>query len=218
MSATATLSRFSVDFADDLAHVDPEVAAAIRKLLPGAQVVTTKSLADNVTGSLHNAQQVASRLGGALALIVLIAAFVIAVLLTLSSVAKRVREIGTLRALGWSRGRVVRQIVAETVGIGMMGGVVGIGLGYLVAAAAHAFSPALTATTTGVGSASSVGALFNQAGPAAVSTSVRLSAPISLATIALGMGCALLGGLIAGALGGWRAARLSPAVALRDLG
>jgi ABC-type antimicrobial peptide transport system permease subunit len=203
--------------ANSASEVD-KVAADIRRLLPGAQVVTTKSLADNVTGSLHNAQQVASRLGGALALIVLIAAFVIAVLLTLSSVAKRVREIGTLRALGWSRGRIVGQIVSETLGIGVLGGVVGIGLGYLVAAAAHAFSPALTATTTGVQAASSVGALFNQAAPAAVSTTVRLSAPITPGTIALGMGCALVGGLIAGALGGWRASRLSPAVALRDLG
>jgi putative ABC transport system permease protein len=194
------------------------VAAEIRKLLPGAQVVTTKSLADNVTGSLHNAQQVASRLGGALAIIVLIAAFVIAVLLTLSSVAKRVREIGTLRALGWSRGRVVGQIVSETLGIGVIGGVIGIGLGYVIAAAAHAFSPALDATTTGVSAASSVAGLFNQAAPAAVSTSVQLSAPISLTTVVLGMACALVGGLIAGTLGGWRAARLSPSVALRDLG
>ena len=203
--------------ADSAGQVD-KVAADIKRLLPGAQVVTTKSLADNVTGSLHNAQQVASRLGGVLALIVLIAAFVIAILLTLSSVTKRVREIGTLRALGWSRGRVVGQIVSETLGIGLLGGVVGVALGYLVAAAAHAFSPALSATTTGVESVSSVGSLFNQAAPAAVSQSVRLSAPISVGTIALGMGCALVGGLIAGTLGGWRAARLSPSVALRDLG
>jgi ABC-type antimicrobial peptide transport system permease subunit len=203
--------------ANSAAEVD-KVAADIRALLPGAQVVTTKSLADNVTGSLHNAQQVASRLGGALAVIVLIAAFVIAVLLTLSSVAKRVREIGTLRALGWSRGRVVGQIVSETLGIAVLGGLLGVGLGYLASAAAQAFSPALSATTTGVSSASSVAALFNQAAPAAVSTSVKLSAPITGTTIALGMACALVGGLIAGTLGGWRAARLSPSVALRDLG
>jgi ABC-type antimicrobial peptide transport system permease subunit len=133
-------------------------------------------------------------------------------------VAKRVREIGTLRALGWSRGRVVSQLVSETLGIGLLGGVLGIGVGYLVAAATHAFSPVLNASTTGVGAASSVSALFNQAKPAAVSTAVRLSAPISLGTIALGMACALVGGLLAGSLGGWRAARLSPTVALRDLG
>ena len=203
--------------ANRAADVD-RVAADIRRLLPGAQVVTTKSLADNVTGSLHNAQEVASRLGGALAVIVLIAAFVIAVLLTLSSVAKRVREIGTLRAIGWSRGRVVGQLVSETLGIAVLGGLLGVGLGYVASAAAEAFSPELTATTSGVSTASSAAALFNQAAPAAVSTAVRLSAPISGTTIALGMACALVGGLIAGTLGGWRAARLSPSVALRDLG
>lgn len=201
----------------DAGQVD-RVAADIQRLLPGAQVVTTKTLADSVTGSLHDAQQLASRLGGALALIVLAAAFVIAMLLTLSSVAKRVREIGTLRALGWSRARVVRQLLAETVGIGVLGGVVGVAVGYAVAAAVRAFSPALTATSSGVAAASSVSAFFNRAAPSTVSTTVRLTAPISLGTIALGMACAVLGGLLAGSIGGWRAARLSPAVALRDLG
>lgn len=195
------------------------VAAEIQALLPGAQVITTKSLADSVTGSLHDAQQLASRLGGALAAIVLAAAFVIAVLLTLSSVAKRVHEIGTLRALGWSRRRVVRQLLTETVGIGLLGGALGVGLGYAVAAAVHTFSPALTATTAGVqAGASSASALFGRAATEAVSSQVTLSAPISLGTIALGMGCAVVGGLFAGAVGGWRAARLAPSVALRDLG
>jgi ABC-type antimicrobial peptide transport system permease subunit len=194
------------------------VAARIRTLLPGAQVVTTKSLADQVTGSLHDAKQVAGRLGGALAVIVLGAAFVIAVLLTLSSVAKRVREIGTLRAIGWSRGRVVRQLVVETTGIGLLGGAIGIAVGYAMAAAVHAFSPALTATTSGVSVASSAGALFGRAAPQAVSSTVRLTAPISAGTLLLGMACALAGGLVAGAVGGWRASRLAPAVALRDLG
>jgi hypothetical protein len=104
----------------DASQVDA-VAKRIQAALPGAQVVTGKDVADRVTGSLHNAQQLASRLGGALAVIVLLAAFVIAVLLTLSSVGKRVREIGTLRALGWSKRRVVSQIVTETAGIGVLG-------------------------------------------------------------------------------------------------
>jgi ABC-type antimicrobial peptide transport system permease subunit len=203
--------------ADSSSNVD-QVAADIKKLLPGAQVVTTKDLADNVTGSLHDAQQLASRLGGALAIIVLVAAFSIAVLLTLSSIAKRVREIGTLRALGWSRGRVVGQILTENLGIGLLGAALGIGLGYLVALGVRAFSPELTGTTGGVTSTSSVAELFNQAAPAAVSKAVTLTAPISVSTILLGIACALVGGLIAGGLGGWRAARLSPSVALRDLG
>jgi putative ABC transport system permease protein len=206
--------------AKDAKSVDA-VAAKIKELLPGAEVVTTKSLADKVTGSLADAQNLASRLGTALGVIVLAGAFSIAMLLTLSSIAKRVREIGTLRAIGWSRGRVVRQVLSETVGIGVIGGLLGIGLGFAAAAAVGAFSPPLTATTTGIpgltGSAAS--ALFGQATEAVTKTStLALHAPVHLMTLAVGIGFAVLGGLLAGGVGGWRASRLSPADALRNVG
>lgn len=204
--------------AKDAGSVDA-VAAEIKKLLPGAEVVTTKSLADQVTGSLADARKLANRLGGALGVIVLAAAFVIAMLLTLSSIAKRVREIGTLRAIGWSKSRVVRQVLAETIGIGLLGGALGIGLGFAAAFAVGAFSPALSATTTGVPGfgSSSLSALFG-AQTSAQSSTVSLAAPVHLATLALGVAFAVVGGLLAGAVGGWRAARLSPAEALRNVG
>ena len=46
---------------------------------------------------------------------------------------------------------------------------------------------------------------------------VQLSAPISLNLVLLAVGLALAGGLLAGALGGWRASRLRPADALSRL-
>ena len=197
------------------------VAKKISDMLPGAQVVTTKSLADQVTGSLSDARKLASRLGAALGVIVLTAAFVIAMLLTLSSIAKRVREIGTLRAIGWSRGRVVRQILSETMLIGLLGGIVGIGIGVAAAYAVGAFTPALSATTAGVPnfSSSSLAGLLGSALPSTVrTTSVALKAPVQPMTLAIGVGFALVGGLLAGTVGGWRASRLSPAEALRSLG
>ena len=206
--------------ATSASNVD-KVAAEIKAALPGAEVVTTKTLADQVTGSLSDAQKLATRLGGAVGAIVLAAAFAIAVLLTLSSVAKRVREIGTLRAVGWSKSRVVRQIVGETLGIGVLGGLLGVGLGYIAAVAVGAFSPQLTATTTGVTGlgSSSLAGLFGQAAQAVAHTStVALKAPVHVMTLAIGVAFALLGGLLAGAFGGWRAARLSPAEALRTVG
>lgn len=206
-----------VEDADDV----EAVADRISEALPGAQVVTTQSLADQVTGSLKDAKNLASRLGGALGVIVLAAAFAIAVLLTLSSIAKRVREIGTLRAIGWSKGRVVRQVLGETVGIGLLGGIAGTGLGFAAAWAVGTFSPELTATSAGVpgfaGSAAS--ALFGQSTAAATTTStIQLTAPILPATLLLGVGFAVLGGILAGIVGGWRAARLAPAEALRTVG
>jgi putative ABC transport system permease protein len=195
------------------------VAAAIKAKLPGAQVLTAKSLANQVTGSLANAQTIAANLGGAMAVIILLAAFLIAALLTTSSVSKRVREIGTLRAIGWRKGRVVRQIIAETVGIGIVGAVIGVLAGLGVAEAVNVFGPTLTSTTSGLSvGASTASTLFHQSTTASTSQSLHLQAVITLTTVLLGVGFAILGGLVAGALGGWRAARLSPALALRDLG
>jgi ABC-type antimicrobial peptide transport system permease subunit len=201
------------------------VAAEIRTLLPGTQVVTTQTLADQVTGSLVDAKRLADRLGTALAVIVLAGAFLIAILLTLAAVARRVREIGTLRAIGWSRFMVVRQVLLETVGISILGGLIGVALGLGVDAAVTHLSPTLSASNiavVGQGTsplASQFGALGRSVGSARDTvTTVSISPPISGITLALAALLGLAGGVLAGAVGGWRAARLAPAVALRDLG
>jgi putative ABC transport system permease protein len=196
-----------------------KVTQEISKALPGAQVVTTSELADQVTGSLADTKKLADRFGAALGLIVLTGAFVIAILLTLSAVAKRVREIGTLRAIGWSKSMVVRQILFETLGIGIVGGVLGAALGVGAGYVVSQFSPALSASSTGVPNAasSSLARLFGITGQT-VSKTVHLTVPVEASTLALGIAFALIGGILAGIIGGWRAARLQPAVALRDIG
>jgi len=80
-----------------------------------------------------------------LAIIAAVAAFLVAALLTLSSIGKRVREIGTLKALGWSQRLVVRQVLGECLATGVAGGLVGVVLGVLAAAAIGAFGPSLSA-------------------------------------------------------------------------
>jgi putative ABC transport system permease protein len=199
------------------------VAKEIQQILPGAQVVTTKALADQVTGSLSDAKKIADRFGGALAAIVLAAAFAIAVLLTLSAVAKRIREIGTLRAIGWPKSKVVRQLLLETSGIGILGAAIGIGLGVLAAVLVDAVSPTLTATkpsVPGQGSSSLAQIVpgLQDLNVGGGTTHVHLHVPLHWETLLIGLGVALVGGLLAGSVGGWRAARLAPAEALRDLG
>ena len=44
---------------------------------------------------------------------------------------------------------------------------------------------------------------------------VHLTAPLSLEVLLVAVGLAIVGGVVAGVLGGWRAARLQPAEALR---
>ena len=86
--------------------------------MPKATVTTASSLASEVTGSLTSAASLANTLGQWLAIAVLAAAFALAVLLTMSAVARRVREFGTLKALGWRSKRVVGQVMGEALTIG----------------------------------------------------------------------------------------------------
>jgi putative ABC transport system permease protein len=149
-----------------------------------------------------------------LSIVAAVAAFLLAALLALSSVGKRIRELGTLKALGWTQRMVVRQVAGESLAQGILGGLLGIGLGVLAALAVDAFGPSLSASSTS-GSSDLFGLGVSTARTA--TSSVSLSAPIGSTIIVLGFGLALVGGLVAGTAGALRAARLRPADALRQV-
>src|SRR6202044_2732809 len=109
----------------------PAVSSEISKALPSYTVTTSADLASEVTGSLSNASSLANNLGKWLAIAVLIAAFLLASLLTMAAVSRRVREFGTLKALGWRSRRIVGQVMGESVAIGVIGGVGGVVLGLI---------------------------------------------------------------------------------------
>ncbi|MEV0017511.1 ABC transporter permease [Streptomyces tendae] len=201
------------------------VKSAIQKNISGTTVTTSADLADTVSGSLSTASSLATGVGKWLSVVVLAAAFLVAGLLTSSAVSRRVREFGTLKALGWRSGRVTRQVIGEAVVNGLVGGALGIALGLAGAYAVTAVSPTLQAQlgggTGGGGGAGGPGGLGGggMGGPgrqaAAKTLDIALTAPVSLTTIALAVALAVAGGLVAGGFGGWRASRLRPADALR---
>jgi putative ABC transport system permease protein len=219
------------------------VASAIATAVPGATVTDQNTLASQVTGSISSASSLANNLGKWLAIAVLIAAFLLASLLTMSAVSRRIREFGTLKALGWKSRRVVFQVMGESIAIGIVGGAIGVGLGFLGAAAvghfAHPLTASLGSTTSsatpggaraftggggfgGAGGAGGTGRTgggftggFTHAAANAVPTvTEHLTAPVTLEAVLAAVILAVLGGLIAGSFGGWRAARLRPAAAL----
>jgi len=190
------------------------VQAAIQKALPQAQVASSKQIADKISGSLVDASNLSHNLGLVLSIVAAAAAFLLAALLALSSVGKRVRELGTLKALGWTQRMVVRQIAGESLAQGAVGGLLGIALGVVAALAINAFGPTLTASAaTGGGSSSLLGLDTVRT----ATSSVSLTAPVGVGILAIGFGLALLGGLIAGTAAAMRAARLRPADALRQM-
>ncbi|MFI6947223.1 ABC transporter permease [Streptomyces sp. NPDC050422] len=192
------------------------VKAAIQKNISGTTVTTSADLADTVSGSLSTASDLASSVGKWLSIAVLIAAFLVAGLLTSSAVSRRVREFGTLKALGWKSGRVTRQVIGEALVNGLMGGVLGIAIGLAGAYAVTAVSPTLTAQLGSTGGGAGRGGMMGGGRQtASKALDIALTAPVSLSIILIAVGLAVAGGLIAGAFGGWRASRLRPADALR---
>ena len=192
------------------------VQKAISTALPNAQVASSKQVADTISGSLVNASNLSHDLGFAISAVAALAAFLLAALLALSSVGKRVRELGTLKALGWTQGKVVRQIAGESLTTGVLGGIVGVTVGVLGALLIDAFGPKLTASSTTAASSGLLGSLAAATQRTATST-VSLTAPVGVSVLAIGFALALLGGLIAGTAGALRAARLRPADALRNV-
>ncbi len=241
-AATASNTYIPLDVAQALAGLDGQVSTVyvqassseaitqiqsdIEAALPDATVNTQADLASSVSGSLSTASSLVSNLGTWLSIIVLAAAFLIAILFTISGVTRRTREFGTLKAIGWSNSRIVGQVAGESLVQGLLGGAIGVAVGLVGLLVVNAIAPTLSAgaTTTpvggfgggpGGGGPGMVGAVNDTA---AATTEIVLQAPITGSIILIAVGLAVLGGLLAGAIGGWRAARLRPAEALRSVG
>jgi putative ABC transport system permease protein len=137
------------------------VSSTISKTISGSTVNNQNTLGKELTGSVASASSLVSNLGRWLAIAVLIAAFLLAALLTGAAVSRRVREFGTLKALGWTSRRVVGQVVGEALVIGVIGGAVGVGLGFLGSTLVSHLSKPLSATVgTTTSSATPGGAGF----------------------------------------------------------
>lgn len=132
-------------------------------------------------------------LGFAVAVIMAIGSAFAATNTMYAAVARRSREIGTLRALGFGRWAILRSFMLESICLALIGGVVGVLLALPI-----------NGLTTGVGNF----ATFSE-------TAFQLK--VGLPAIALGMGFAAIIGAVGGFLPAWSAARKGVVAAMRDL-
>ncbi len=155
---------------------------AVEKDLPGLRAVpAAERAANNQLVTLAHAAAWGTSL-----IALLVAALGIANTVAMS-VFERTKEIGVLRAMGWSRRRVMMLILFEAAALGLAGGIVGVALGW---AALHALS-------------------------ALPQTASIVSTALPVATLVDGLLMAMLVGVLAGSFPAWRGAQLSPVEALR---
>ena len=131
-------------------------------------------------------------LGGLVAVVMGIGAVFAAMNTMYRVVASRTREIGTLRAIGFSRGAILLSFVLESAVIGVIGGA----LGCLLASSVHGYST----STSNLQSFSEVAFAF----------------AITPEILAASMGFALMMGVLGGLLPAARAAALPIAEAIRE--
>jgi len=213
--------------------------SALQKTLGSTVTVSSESdLAANVSGSLATSSNLINQMGSWLALLVLLAAFATSILFTTSGVNRRVREFGTLKAIGWRSRRIVVQVMGESLVTGILGGVLGLALGVGAIAIINAVGPTLSASVSSGnffggpggfgGQAMQSGQQSGSGGPgfggpggfqqqASNAMNIVLHSSVQPWMVGAAIGFAIIGGLLAGIFGGLRAARLSPAQALRSL-
>jgi putative ABC transport system permease protein len=125
---------------------------------------------------------------GAIAGISLVVASIGIMNIMLVSVVERTREIGLRKALGAKRHDILTQFLTESAVLGICGGILGIGLGWLVVMVASIF---------------------------AANAGFPFSAMLPGDAVALAVGVSLFVGLVSGIYPAFRAARLDPIEALR---
>jgi len=158
------------------------IARRISKEVPGVKA----SLPSQIVSSFKSGSLIFSAITTGAALLALVIGGLSVINTMLMAVSERVREIGLKQAVGAKTHHILREFMAESVVIGLIGGLVGYGLG-------------LVLTT-----------VFNALlGPG---NELFLVTP---ALTGLAIGFAVCLGAIAGVIPAWRASRMDPVAALR---
>ena len=165
-----------------------KTAALLEEEWPSSSTLTGWDLAETTVGVI----QISENTAWNISIILAVVAILFTVKSQLGNIVERTKEIGILKAIGWSNGNVVNQIVVESLIQGIMGGLLGCSLGYVVA----------TYVLSTIGG--EIGGALNL-----VSVDPTL--------LCIGFGMAIICGVIGGLFSSLRAARLVPVDAIRTL-
>ncbi|SCG86328.1 ABC transporter permease [Methanobacterium congolense] len=149
-----------------------------------SNLTTTDSMAS--MGRMNNGLSVIETGSWAVSLLAVLISAVIVVLTMVKSVVERTREIGVLKAVGWTSKRVLLMIIGESIVLAVMASILGVGFGIV-------FAEILSASNFLPG--------------------IQLAFSAGLFLKAIGVAAVL--GILCGLYPAYRASRLSPTEALR---
>jgi len=207
------VSRFDV-YAEDVSYVD-SIADVIKAAYSDLYVTTYENRLANLQTALNNAESTLAQTQTTATqeiIIAVAATSLIVLFVMLYTVRERTREIGILKAIGFSNWNIMSQFMLEGILISLIAGVVGVAIGSVGASflssvllphislfggPSGGFQPSFGSTNSGtIGSET---------------TSVVLSPELML----LAFGVAVLLGALGSLYPAWRASRTSPMEALR---
>ncbi|TLM77179.1 MAG: ABC transporter permease [Actinobacteria bacterium] len=164
--------------------VDPDqLAATIERHVNGVEATGPKAFQERVVSQVSVLSSVIFGIG---AISLLVGGLSVVNTMTMS-VAERTREIGIRKAIGASSGQIMRQFIAESAVIGLLGGAAGLALGWVVAGA------------------------LNAAGEASGNVLFLVTPGLAIQSVLF----AVFLGVVAGLYPAWHAAQLNPVEALR---
>jgi ABC-type lipoprotein release transport system permease subunit len=196
-----------------------DTSKTLESLFEGVKITNAEDTAKQVSGSLVNASNLVNKFIGLASILVIVAAFIIVSLLTILSVNKRVREIGTLKALGWSNGKITRQIIMENFVLGIIGAILGVGLGILIIQFLNHYNINLSANFANESSKIGFMRESRNENTTTQTTSTNLSLRVQYSYIIMMIGAltSIVGSFVAGTIAAMKSAGMKPQEALRKL-
>ncbi len=191
-----------------------QVASSINSMHPELTVTTgqerlsqLQTLQSTYNSALENSQASISQTQATATqeiIVVVAATSMIVLFVMLYTVRERTKEIGTLKAIGFSNSTVMGQFLLEGVLLSIIGGVVGIAIGIIAAPALSSLLlPSVNLFGGGRGAV-----VIGTAGSTSVAT-------LSPELILLALGAAVILGALGSLYPAWRAAKIRPAEAMK---
>jgi putative ABC transport system permease protein len=188
------------------AQID-EIKTQISKTLPGITVTSSDSFLELMGGM----SQISSQFSLVVSLVALAGAIFLIIKTMVGNLVERSREIGILKAVGWTSSDIQKQLMGETFLQSVMGGIAGIAAGYLISYLLGYLSiPVSTPWELNLTPA------FAKIAETSAKT-IRLPVNFSAALTAAALALSLLAGGLASYFMGRRMSKMKPADILRRL-